>query len=248
MPSARSIAEIVASMQAVDPTSPRLTWYGPDGERVELSGRVLANWVIKATNLLVSEGEVGPGSVVVVDLPVHWRALVWSVAAWLAGAQVQLLDDGGSGPVHPDVVVTWRPSARPAEMGVDLSVAGTLVAVSLPALAMAFDGDLPSGAIDGSADLMTYPDVLIMPPSSDPEASALDDLEHARLIEWALDTPMPDTPAPRVFVATQDLAVALRTALGAWARGGSVVLVTDVRGGDALAHVAAVEGAAAPPA
>lgn len=245
MPSARSIAEIVASMQAVDPTSPRLTWYGPDGERVELSGRVLANWVIKATNLLVSEGEVGPGSVVVVDLPVHWRALVWSVAAWLAGAQVQLLDDGGSGPVHPDVVVTWRPSARPAEVGVDLSVAGTLVAVSLPALAMVFDGDLPSGAIDGSADLMTYPDVLIMPGVVDPDASALDDLEHERLVEWALGgvPPAVDGPPLRVLLATHEPILALRAGIGAWAHGGSLVLVGDGREAEALARVAQVENA-----
>ena len=32
--------------------APALTWYGPDGERVELSQRVLANWVTKAMNLL----------------------------------------------------------------------------------------------------------------------------------------------------------------------------------------------------
>ena len=86
-----SIATKVLDLLTGDePNQPRLTWYGPDDERVELSGRVLANWVTKATNLLVEEGEVEPGSRVLLDVPVHWRALVWAMATWCAGGELVL--------------------------------------------------------------------------------------------------------------------------------------------------------------
>src|SRR5690625_2572400 len=84
---------------------PALTWYGPDGERVELSQRVLANWVTKAINLLSDEADTAPGSAVGLDLPMHWRTLVWALAAWGCGATVTLpaedLDDA-----EPDVLVS----------------------------------------------------------------------------------------------------------------------------------------------
>src|SRR5690625_2734237 len=86
-----SIATRVLDLLTGDvPIQPRLTWYGPADERVELSGRVLANWVTKATSLLVEEGEVEPGTRVLLDIPVHWRALVWAMATWCAGGELVL--------------------------------------------------------------------------------------------------------------------------------------------------------------
>src|SRR5690606_14046067 len=69
-------------------------------------------WVTKATNLLVEEGEVEPGTRVLLDIPVHWRALVWAMATWCAGGELVLpeedsfdedaaLDDD---PYEPDAV------------------------------------------------------------------------------------------------------------------------------------------------
>ena len=48
-------SELMTSLRSGHATSPRLTWYGPDSERVELSGRVLDNWVAKTSNLLQDE-------------------------------------------------------------------------------------------------------------------------------------------------------------------------------------------------
>ena len=46
----------LAAFVAVDPTRPLLTWYDDgNGERVELSGATLANWVAKTANLLVNK-------------------------------------------------------------------------------------------------------------------------------------------------------------------------------------------------
>ena len=89
---------LLAALAGSDPTRPRLTWYddglGPTrGERIELSGRVLANWAAKAANLLQEDLDVAPGSLVEVDLPTHWRAAYWLLAAWSVGAEVVV---GGS--------------------------------------------------------------------------------------------------------------------------------------------------------
>ncbi len=116
------------------PTRPRLTWYddadGPTrGERIELSGRVLANWVAKAANLLTDELGVERGDVVVLDLPAHWRALYWALAAWRVGAVVALGPDS-----RAVVVVTDRPQDAAIAPG------ARVVAVSLPALARGWAG------------------------------------------------------------------------------------------------------------
>ena len=56
-----------------DAAAPLVTFYDDaTGERVELSGATLGNWVAKTANLLQEEFDVGPGSTVAVALPVHW--------------------------------------------------------------------------------------------------------------------------------------------------------------------------------
>src|SRR5659263_308757 len=89
-----------------EPGRPRLTWYAP-AERVELSGHVLDNWVTKTANLLVEEYDAGPGTRVLLDLPVHWRSVVWAFAAWRVGACVIV---PGPSTTRVDLVVTDRPA------------------------------------------------------------------------------------------------------------------------------------------
>ncbi|UZN01902.1 TIGR03089 family protein [Cellulomonas sp. S1-8] len=194
-----------------EPGRPRITWYGPDGERVELSGAVLANWVAKSTNLLVDEADAAPGVRIALDLPPHWRALVWALAAWRCGACVVLGPDTGGG---VDVVVTDRPA--------DARDAPLVVAVALPALARAFDAPLPAHAVDGAA-VLSYADVVTWAPTTDPGSPALVTdgtvLPHSALLAH------PAPPARRVALAADDLAAVLRSALATWAADGSVVLV-----------------------
>src|ERR1035437_6909870 len=138
-----SIAAVLRRLTA-DPGRPRLTWYGADGERVELSGHVLDNWVVKTTNLLVEEFEAGPGTTVLPDLPSHWRTVVWASATWQAGATV--LVRGARGERGPAAVAPSGPgsAAEPADLVVCTDPAAhpraaSLVAVSLPALSRRFD-------------------------------------------------------------------------------------------------------------
>lgn len=213
-----SVADVLAPLRR-DPGRPRLTWYGPDHERVELSGHVLDNWVTKTANLLVEELDAAPGSLVAVELPVHWRTVVWALAAWRTGATVVLGPDAADG---ADVLVTDRPRAGGAV---------AQVAVALPALARAFPEPLPAGAIDAASAVMTYGDVLGWVPTTDPSAPALEDrtpggarlvVAHAELLTWASATP----PTARVLLEPRDAAVGpvLADVLGALAADGSVVL------------------------
>ncbi|NHN54610.1 TIGR03089 family protein [Calidifontibacter sp. DB0510] len=75
-----------------DPARPRVTWYDEGtGERIELSGRVLANWVAKAGNWLQDEADVSVGTTLGLRLPTdHWRCVYWALAGWACGTTVLL--------------------------------------------------------------------------------------------------------------------------------------------------------------
>lgn len=214
-----TIADLLALLTR-DPGRPRLTWYGGGGERVELSGAVLVNWVNKTTNLLVEELDVAPGSRVLVDLPTHWRTVLWELATWRAGGCVVL----PGAPADVDVEVTDRPTA-----GADPARSGSqVVVVSLPALARRFDGELPPGALDAAASVMTYGDVIGYAPDPSPDDAAIDGgPTHGALVGWAR-AQAPETgrvlvPAGPGRTSAHDAAVVL----GVLAHDGSVVLVDD---------------------
>ncbi len=196
-----------------DPGRPRVTWYGDAGERVELSGAVLANWVTKTANLLVEEVDAGPHVRVRLDLPGHWRAVVWALAVWRVGACVVVGHDEPA-----TVTVTPDPAAH----------RGTVVAVALPALARRFAGDLPPGAIDGAA-VLGYGDTLGWVPPPDPDAPALvgpsATVSHTALVRPAA--------AGRVLLLADAVPLdeLLRRVLDALAAGGSVVLVGGAAAG-----------------
>ncbi|SDY72488.1 TIGR03089 family protein [Micromonospora pattaloongensis] len=87
---AHNIARIFAAAVAQDPTRPLLTWYDDaTGERTELSGATLANWVSKTANLLVDSAGVTAGDAVGVLLPPHWQTAAVLLGAWSAGLLVE---------------------------------------------------------------------------------------------------------------------------------------------------------------
>ncbi|WP_127131951.1 TIGR03089 family protein [Georgenia sp. SYP-B2076] len=230
-------------------SSPRLTWYGVGGERTELSGRVLANWVTKAANLLVEEADAEPGTKVVLDLPVHWRALVWALGAWTTGAQLVL---PGAEDVEDDVavVVTTHPDQAPGAGAADL-----VLAVALPALAMRWDGaDLPSGVVDAAAELMTYGDRLgyVSEPEDDDLALTSDELEatFGELASWSAGSgelgeqeveDNDDVTEIRVLVSPTSMEKLLEQALAVWQARGSLVLAEPGTPADALERIAEEE-------
>lgn len=82
-------ADLLAAALRRDAAGPLVTQYDDaTGERVELSGATLANWVAKTANLLQDEFDVGPGSPVAVALPVHWQTAAVLLGVWSCGAAV----------------------------------------------------------------------------------------------------------------------------------------------------------------
>ncbi|WP_159619815.1 TIGR03089 family protein [Ruania rhizosphaerae] len=214
-----------------EPGRPRLTWYGPGGERVELTGRVLANWVAKAANLLTDEADLEVGGSVTLDLPAHWRTAVWALAAWACGASVTPAGSLSTEAGGADVLVTTETSSD--------RTADVTIVIALPALAMSVE-DVPPGALDGAAELMSQPDVLIQPvPHTDGPAAALLTSEGTR------DLLVP-TGGGRVMLDARGAAVEqmLIGAMHAWSGGGSVVLVGDPDGD--LERIAQQEGTDGP--
>ncbi len=229
--------QLLDALVGRDPSRPRLTWYDDAdgrtrGERIELSGRVLANWVAKAANLLTDELGVERSDVVVIDLPVHWRGVYWALAVWRVGATVSL-----DGDARAAVVVTDRPGHAAHPTG------PRLVAVSLPALARAWDGPPLEGTLDEAADLSGQPDVFA--PYDEPETSdlalagaggglsaeALGERARALAAErgWASGERVALAPAPgaRLGDGVGDGPGLLVDVLAAWTVDGSVVLVRD---------------------
>ncbi|MGQ4494139.1 TIGR03089 family protein [Dermabacteraceae bacterium P13095] len=80
--------------------SPLLTWYDANEGRMELSGRVVGNWLIKLANLLTVEMGMLPGEVLRIDTPPHWKSCLLALAASSCGVLVDATAE------EPDVVVS----------------------------------------------------------------------------------------------------------------------------------------------
>ena len=226
--------DLLSQWTSDSPTAPRLTWYGQHAERIELSGRVLATWVVKVTHLLTDLAGAGPGTTVRIDLEPHWRSMYWALGSWTAGACADLTDATAetAGPA-PDVLVTSHPTG-PAADAADL-----VLAQDLGDLAMRWGGDpLPPGVIDANAEVLGYPDHLgraPIPHDTDP-ALLVDSgrVAHCGLLPWAashraahLRSLAGVTPAPgaRVLVGGRSLPTLLSFALAVWNEDGSMVVV-----------------------
>ncbi|MCU1512706.1 MAG: hypothetical protein JWM01_3054 [Arthrobacter sp.] len=209
--------DLMTALRSGQATSPRLTWYGPEGERVELSGRVLDNWVAKTSNLLQDELDAEPGTRLRLDLPAHWKSLILALAAWQLGMEL-VLDAG-----EAELVATADPGPAIAQGAFD-----AVLAVALPALAMRWPGELPGGAVDYAAEVRSHGDVFL--PHVEPEATRPALLTtagtahtHAGLLDGFA---APQDEAQRLLVPAGDgLEAALARSLGAWKHDGSVVLV-----------------------
>ncbi len=93
-----TVSELLSRAVAADPTRPLLTWYDDGtGERTELSGATLANWVAKTANLLVDGAGLGPGDRALVLLPPHWQTAAVLVGCWSAGLSVILTSPPAGG-------------------------------------------------------------------------------------------------------------------------------------------------------
>lgn len=221
-----------------DSAKPRITTYddtdGPTrGERIELSARVLGNWVSKAANALQDELDVAPGSVVRLDLPPHWRTAYWALATWSVGGTVST---GGIDEPSADVLVTTAPEAAG-------SADCPAVLVTLAGLARAAAVEVPPGVMDEARELSTHGDQFAPweEPADDDVALVAD---GERTAYAAVVAPHPS--AERRHLTTTSTADFLRACLALWAADGSVVLSRGEAPADVLAERSRTEGALGP--
>lgn len=227
--------EVLAALLRSDPGRPRVTCYddtdGPTrGERVELSARVLANWVSKAANALQDEWDLGPGSRVQLDLPSHWRTAYWALATWSVGGTV-VLDGAPAGAA--DLLVTDSPVAAGAAHGPS-------VLVTLPALARTAPVPVGGDTMDEARELATYGDQFVALDEPAPDEAAL--VWAGGTASYADVVAAGAAPGGRVHLVDPAPAELLRTMLAVWAADGSVVLSRGRAPADVLAARAEAEG------
>lgn len=213
----RTPASVLAEILRSDPARPRVTFYedtpGPtQGERIELSGKVVNNWISKAGNALQDEYDLGPGSVVRLALPPHWRALYWAFAVWSIGGTVDCADDGA-----PDLLICDDP-----DLAATLDPPADVVLVTLAALARVHPGTVPAGVMDEARELATYGDQFSARADPAPDDVAL--ISGRGHTAYKSVVPQRDWPTGSRVSLSGDLADVLESTLAAWAVDGSVVL------------------------
>ncbi|MET1036132.1 MAG: TIGR03089 family protein [Arthrobacter sp.] len=204
-----------------DSTAPLLVWYGTAGERVELSGHVFDNWVAKSANLLTEELDAGPGTVVALRLPAHWKSLALAFGALHTGAELVLEPAGTAPGARVDVVASDDPLAAAAG-----HPGAEVVAVALGAMALAFPGPAPAGALDYAAEVRAFGDYYLAEPV-DGGAPALRDARGAVDYAALFSPAAGDASGNALLGPGASLGRALREALTVWGGGDALVLLGD---------------------
>jgi uncharacterized protein (TIGR03089 family) len=133
-----------------DPATPLLTWYDDaSGDRTELSGATLDNWVAKTANMLVDGVGLSAGDTVAVFLPPHWQTAAVVLGASAAGLACVL----GGEPAPADVLFTSadRVPEAAAWSAPDRYVTG-LLPFAMPLR------EVPAGFADFPAEVRNYGD------------------------------------------------------------------------------------------
>jgi uncharacterized protein (TIGR03089 family) len=142
-----TIPAALAAAVRRDPTTPLLTWYDDaSGDRTELSGATLDNWVAKTANLLIDGAGLGTGDTAGVLLPPHWQTAAVLLGAWAAGLAVRV-----DGPPEPVDALFSTPGAA------DDWAAADRYATGLLPLAMPLR-DVPPGFVDYPTEVRNYGD------------------------------------------------------------------------------------------
>ncbi|MDO4255129.1 MAG: TIGR03089 family protein [Kocuria sp.] len=211
--------------------TPAMVFYGDAGERVELSGRVLENWVAKTANLFTDDCGLTPGDRVLVDPTAHWRNAVIISATWWVGATAVLPTTADQTPVEVAVTMTPEKSRYPH---IAHTSADELIVVAYPALPMNLDPtQLPAGAIDFCAQVRAHGDhfspLAATPPDQQTALESTYQLSYGEMLHRITECAnqvrrmQPQIKAVHLDVTTFDPNT-LPQVLGAWSAGVTVVL------------------------
>ncbi|RIV34472.1 TIGR03089 family protein [Micromonospora radicis] len=205
---ADNIARVFADAIATDPNRPLLTWYDDaTGERTELSGATLANWVAKTANLLVDELALEPGGTAAVLLPPHWQTAAVLLGCWSAGLTVA----NRPGPVD----VLFAAADRITEA--DAWSAGDSYVLALHPLALPMR-EVPAGFADYVTEVRSHGDHFGAYPPGGPSHAELRTRATARAAEFGL------VPGERVLIDVDRYPDPLDWLLAPLAAGATLVL------------------------
>ncbi|KAA1427114.1 TIGR03089 family protein [Nocardioides antri] len=216
-----TFATVLADRLRNEPGRPLVTFYDDaTGERVELSVTTYANWVAKASSLLVDELGLERGDTLLVDLPPHWLTPIFLGAAWSAGLVVTDDEDASAVVCGPDRVDRWAGEAA----------ARVVLACSLRPLGVRFPEPVPPGVHDVGVEIWSQPDAFIPwdPPSDGDDAVDLAGQRRTQQELW--ETATAGTLVPdggRLLVAADPASPPVLAAYTEpLVKGGSLVLVT----------------------
>lgn len=174
-----NIAQTFAAAVAADPTRPLLTWYDDaTGERTELSGATLDNWVAKTANLLVDSVGLAPGDSAAVLLPPHWQTAAVLLGCWSAHVSVVW------GPPRP-VDVLFVAAGRIGEA--EAWPAGDRYVLGLAPLAAPMR-DVPPGFADYVTEVRAHGDHFTPQPGGGPQDAELGWRAARRAAELGMGT------------------------------------------------------------
>jgi uncharacterized protein (TIGR03089 family) len=158
-----------------DPARPLFTFYDDaTGERTELSGATLMNWVAKTANMIVDDGGLGYGDRASVGLPPHWQSAAVQLGCWVAGLEVT------TGPAHADIAFVDAANVGEEWDAPDRYVLG-LHPMGLPMR------EVPDGYLDFTAEVRSHGDHFAPSRRVQPSDPALPGLTHAEACALATD-------------------------------------------------------------
>jgi uncharacterized protein (TIGR03089 family) len=158
-----SVPEVFAQAVRRYPSRPLMTCYDDaTGERTELSGATLDNWVAKTANLLVDGCGLGIGDRAALRLPPHWQSAAVLLGCWAAGLTVD--PDGGG------AAVAFVAADRLDEA--DAVSAGEIFGLALAPMAAPL-GPAPAGVLDYVIEVRGYGDRFVPLAPVGPRTAAL---------------------------------------------------------------------------
>ena len=181
-----TVVHAFTTIIARDASLPLMTFYDDTtGERTELSGATLANWVSKTANLLVDGLGLGRGDVASVRLPAHWQTAAVLLGCWSAGLAVDL-----AGP-DQTAGVGFATAESVNTVNSDETYALALAPMGLP-----FRSGPPAGSEDYAVQVRTYGDHFAGPPVTADDRALTDGTTHGQLVAAAPALP----PGVRVLI------------------------------------------------